>query len=248
MGWNPIKFVKNVLDDFPIVGDVIGGAADFFGQSSANKANVKLAREQMQFQERMSATEMQRRTQDLLAAGLNPMLAGANQQGASSASGARAEVQNPAGRAIATAMALRSQRLQLENMTAQNRLLLAQRHNVDADTNLKFVTANNVATTTQKVESELYTIAQQFKNMVQQFDLTKEQIRNAQLTNNQLERMQPLAEQLQKIMIAGEQAGLTRKEMEARVISELEAARGAGGLGPMILDLLQKLKYIGDSK
>ena len=60
----------------------------FFGQRGANNRNVKLAREQMAFQERMSSTAYQRSMHDMRSAGLNPMLA-FQQGGTSSPAGAR---------------------------------------------------------------------------------------------------------------------------------------------------------------
>lgn len=75
-----------------IGGALVGGISSLFGQRSANKANWKIAKEQMKFQERMSNTAHQREVADLRAAGLNPLLSANG--GATAPAGASATMGN----------------------------------------------------------------------------------------------------------------------------------------------------------
>lgn len=101
-----------------ILGSLASGALNFFGAQSANKANKKMAREQMKFQqnqareammfgqasaqhqmdwqERMSNTSYQRAMNDMRQAGLNPIMA-FNQGGAGTPGGASASGSAPSG-------------------------------------------------------------------------------------------------------------------------------------------------------
>lgn len=117
------------IDDAAIASfaaSAIGGLTGFFGQTSANKQNRDIARDQMRFQERMSNTAWQRGVADMRAAGINPMLA-FSQGPASSPVGSSANMQNSAA-GVSSALRL----LDLSNMRKQGALLDAQKRASDA--------------------------------------------------------------------------------------------------------------------
>lgn len=75
-------------------GDIFASSMNYAAQKSANEANIKIAREARDWEERMSNTAVQRHTKDLEAAGFNRLLA-ATGGGASTPSAPVANVKAP---------------------------------------------------------------------------------------------------------------------------------------------------------
>lgn len=103
-----------------IGGSLIGGMLGKSGVESQNVANAKQAALNRDFQERMSSTAHQRSVKDLRAAGLNPILS-ATKGGASTPSGAQAQMQNELEPLANSARDVAMQAAQIKLLNAQTR-------------------------------------------------------------------------------------------------------------------------------
>lgn len=122
MGWAAVAQIGGEILD------------SWIGASSAHKANrtnIRLQREQQAWEEKMSNTAIQRRKDDFVRAGFNPLLA-ATGVGASTPSIAPARVEpenrSSIGASVATALQLKNLQAQTELTTQQARV-----NKVDAD-------------------------------------------------------------------------------------------------------------------
>lgn len=129
-----------------LLSGVVSGALAYKGAKEANKANLKIAREQMGFQERMSNTAYQRTIADMQAAGINPMLA-YMQGGASSPGGASAEMKNELSGAVNSAVEARRASAELANLKKQNA-------NIDSQTALNKMLTEQAQAQTGKTSSD----------------------------------------------------------------------------------------------
>lgn len=220
MGFSLKKIGRGIIKALPVVGPVL----DAFGQASANKTNKRLAREQMAFQERMRDTEWQAGVKDMLAAGINPMLA-VSQGGAASPQGASTNVEPIFKNTGHSAMAVKLQQAQLDQIKEVTEGVGEDNYgkrltNDMLAHNLPWSSANAYERAMQ-LRHQTETFAQQAKKAASEAELTAQQLREKNLTNNQLELMQPLVREYQRIINEAERLGLDVKEVEAKFAREM---------------------------
>lgn len=220
---------------------IIGGLIDAKSQSSANKANIAAAREQMAFQERMSNTEVQRRVADLKAAGLNPMLA---YGGAASAPSGAMAVSQPVtrntGANLSSAFGNMIQLTQLKNLDAQAELVKAQADGQRQDNAIRGETipfaAANARYSSFKLKNDAERAYAEMEKARTEMSISLEDLRRGKLTNDQLEKMQPLLLELQRLDNRARELGMKGLENSANF------EESAGKAAPFVRFLLEVLR------
>ena len=90
--WDKITSAGKILMN-PLA-SITGSVLESRGQTSANKANIDIMREQQEWQKMMSDTAHQREVKDLIASGINPIMTATGGKGASSGAVTSAKSEN----------------------------------------------------------------------------------------------------------------------------------------------------------
>lgn len=155
-------------------GSIGGGLISALSQSSANKKNIALQREAW----RRDDTAYQRTVSDMLAAGINPMLAVSQGPSNPSSSAAKVEPTSELGRGVSSAL----QALALQQQQANIRLTDAQ---AMKEVSLAQSAAGQAKWAEDSARLENMIKGEQWANLKRQYDLTEAQV-------DQIREMLPL--------------------------------------------------------
>lgn len=227
-------------------GDILGGIFGSSAQKKANKANIQLQRENQSWLKMMSDTSYQRSTQDMIAAGLNPML-GFSQGGASTpgSSAATVEPNMAMSRATSSAATKAMQMAQIQLTSEQ-----ARKTKVEADFGQAFNAANipelafRSTQESSRASAEVDKILADISQLEKQGKVSEEQAAKLREETKQVREMLPYLKEASGIQTQLQKYQVPSARSEARLYEELESGRTGDTIGGALLDIIRKINAI----
>lgn len=208
-----------------VAGELAGAWISSDSQHKANRTNIKLQREQQKWEEKMSNSAMQRRVQDLKAAGLNPALA-IGGPGASTPSVSPAKVESTGAQAAQHIRNLGRVPLetdlikaQIINTTAQTAKANSERQQIDTATNIlkaqEPFAAGQAALNTRQTMTAIEKLGEEVKNLAV----------DRELKSYELEQLRPLMAEYQRLLNQAQKLGIPEKEATAKFFENVPASK-----------------------
>lgn len=233
MGWfhdawdkaNPFKIIGNVWDDFT------GASAKEKAQKVANDANIALQQKQQDWEERMSNTEVQRRTQDMRDAGLNPILSIMGMGSASTPNvqpprveSLRKDAPDMGSSAVSALLAkasIANMRLQGQNIMAQTELTNAEAAKVRAEVpqvaGVQTAQIGSLQAGAQASLAQVNEVTARIAKLESEVKQVLAETKGREISNEQAQKLVPLVIQQRTLENRAIAAGIPEKEVRSQL-------------------------------